>query len=88
MNSIEEIVEDSIKSQLNTLKISYYAKTQGINTEIDEALTKAPSKSGGDGKNYPDIKLLIKTKTLRTIPIMIEAKGLKKTNLPNLKMKR
>lgn len=34
MNSIEEIVEDSIKSQLNTLKIPYYAKTQGINTEI------------------------------------------------------
>lgn len=46
--------------------------------KFDEALTKAPSKSGGDGKNYPDIKLLIKTKTLRTIPIMIEAKGLKK----------
>lgn len=73
--SIEEQIEDLAKSQLEGLK--YYTKTENINNEIDIALKESPSKSGGKGSNFPDIKLLIKTKELRYIPVMIEVKGSK-----------
>ena len=71
--SIEEIIEDIAKKQLSGIK--YYTKTESITSEIDNALRTAPSKSGGDGSNFPDIKLLIETKSKRYIPIMIEVKG-------------
>ena len=73
MASIEERIEDWCKQQLET----YYIKTQSVNSEIDEALSKFPSKQGGSGKNYPDIKCLIQTPDLRYIPVMIEVKGSK-----------
>ena len=55
--SIEEIIEDDAKRQLEKLKVKMFSKTASINTEIDEALKKAPSKSGGKGTNFPDIKV-------------------------------
>ena len=73
MKSIEEKIEDIAKAQLKDCKA--YTKTESINPEIDEALKKAPSKSGGKGNNYPDIKLFLTTKTNRKIPVMIEVKG-------------
>lgn len=73
--SIEERIEDLGKKQLGSTK--YYIKTEGINSEIDSALRQAPSKRGGSGNNYPDIKLFIETSTLRRIPVMIEVKGTK-----------
>lgn len=73
--SIEEQVEDWAKQQL--LPIKYYTKTETINSEIEEALKRAPSKNGGKGPNYPDIKLFIETKDLKRLPVMIEVKGLK-----------
>lgn len=73
--SIEEQIEDLAKSQLKEIK--YYTKTESINKEIEKALKTAPSKSGGIGSNFPDIKLFIKTKSLRYIPVMIEVKGTK-----------
>ena len=73
--SIEEQIEDWGKKQLR--KTKYYTKTESINPEIETALKTAPSKSGGSGTNYPDIKLFIETKTLRKIPVMIEVKGTK-----------
>ena len=73
ISSVEERVEDIAKKQLSSIK--YYTKTEFINDEIKSALEKAPSKSGGEGTNYPDIKVLIETKTLRKIPVMIEVKG-------------
>lgn len=75
--SIEEQVEDWGKKQLGRTK--YYTKTESINSEIEAALKAAPSKSGGVGINYPDIKLFIETKSLRKIPVMIEVKGRKGT---------
>ena len=75
MGSIEEQVEDWAKKQFKNLK--YYTKTETINSEIDFALEKAPSKKGGTGKNYPDIKYLIETAENRRIPVMIEVKGTK-----------
>ncbi|MBQ0090150.1 MAG: N-6 DNA methylase [Prevotellaceae bacterium] len=81
--SIEEQIEDIAKRQLDLAKVEHYAKTQSINQEIDEALQKAPSKQGGKGNNYPDIKVLLETCSLRQIPVMIEAKG-KKGDLEKL----
>ena len=77
INSIEEQIEDIAKDWLKSLKIKYYTKTESINSQIEDALKRAPSKSGGDGNNYPDIKLLVTTKTNRVIPVMIEVKGKK-----------
>lgn len=74
-NSAEEKVEDFFKKQLDSYQVKYYTKTESINDDIDEALKNAPSKSGGSGTNYPDIKVLIETKTMRRIPVMIEVKG-------------
>ena len=54
INSIEEQVEDWCKKQFNGQK--YYTKTESVNLEIENALAKAPSKQGGSGNNYPDIK--------------------------------
>lgn len=73
--SIEEQIEDWGKKQLG--KTKYFTKTESINSEIETALKTAPSKSGGAGTNYPDIKLFIETKSLRKIPVMIEVKGTK-----------
>lgn len=73
--SIEEQVEDWCKRQFGTQK--YFTKTESINTEIEDALRKAPSKKGGSGVNFPDIKCFIETSSLRRIPVMIEVKGTK-----------
>lgn len=77
MASMEERIEDRTKQQLKEFGISYYTKTESINSDIDSALAKYPSKSGGSGKNYPDIKLFLTTETRRKIPVMIEVKGTK-----------
>lgn len=74
-HSIEEKIEDWCKKQFKGQK--YYTKTETINSEIDFALEKAPSKQGGSGKNYPDIKYLLTSDNSRRIPVMIEVKGKK-----------
>ena len=73
--SIEERIEDWCKKQFKGQK--YYTKTEAINPEIEIALNKAPSKQGGSGKNYPDIKCLLFSENGRKIPVMIEVKGKK-----------
>lgn len=73
--SIEEQIEDWCKKQFCGQK--YYTKTEAINAEIEAALEKAPSKQGGSGKNYPDIKCIISSNNGRKIPVMIEVKGTK-----------
>lgn len=75
VSSIEEQIEDWCKSQFGSLH--YFIKTASINPEIEEALKKYPSKKGGTGSNFPDIKYLIETDTMRRIPVMIEVKGTK-----------
>ena len=75
ISSVEEQVEDWCKTQFSGQK--YYTKTETINSEIDDALSKAPSKKGGSGKNYPDIKFFIETPSMRRLPVMIEVKGKK-----------
>ena len=71
-HSIEELVEQWAKEQLKGIKL--YLKTDFINPQIEKALKTAPSKKGGKGPNYPDIKCMIPTGE-GDIPVMIEVKG-------------
>ena len=73
--SIEEKIEEIAKKQLDDNHVRHFAKTESVNPEIDGALAKAASKSGGKGGNYPDIKVLIVLPGMRRIPVMIEVKG-------------
>lgn len=75
--SVEEKVEDHYKALLDQLGVKRYEKTQGINSEINTALSNANSKSGGSGKNFPDIQVLLDNGNSRRIPVMIEVKGSK-----------
>ena len=72
-HSIEELVEQWAKEQLKGIKI--YTKNDFINSQIEKALKTAPSKKGGKGPNYPDIKCMIPTAE-GDIPVMIEVKGM------------
>lgn len=73
-SSIEESVEQWAKEQLKGIML--YPKTNFINPQIEKALKSEPSKSGGKGTNYPDIKCLLSTPN-GEIPVMIEVKGKK-----------
>lgn len=76
--SIEEKIEDIAKKQLDKFGVKYHIKTDKINSEIDNALQSAKSKSGNDGGNYPDIKCLIQLpQSQKFVPVMIEVKGTK-----------
>lgn len=77
MASVEEKVEDFYKKQLSGLNIRFYGKTESMNMDIDTALKNYHSKSGNNGNNYPDIRLLLENRYSRRIPVMIEAKGSK-----------
>ena len=77
VKSIEEKIEDIFKKQLDDFNIKYFTKTESINPSIDEALKNSISKAGGTGNNYPDIRILIESSSMRRIPVMIEAKGSK-----------
>lgn len=72
--SYEENVEDIIKRDLNNSGTKYYSKTESINPSIDNALLSAVSKGGGDGGNFPDIRLMLSSSS-KDIPVMIEVKG-------------
>ena len=69
--SIEEKVEEIYKKQLDRFGIKHFTKTESINASIDDALKNYVSKSGNNGKNYPDIRVLLETSQMRRIPVMI-----------------
>lgn len=71
-SSIEETIEQWAKDQLKGIKL--YPKTDFINPQIEKALKTEPSKTGGKGGNYPDIKCFLATAD-GEIPVMIEVKG-------------
>ncbi|VEU74762.1 Restriction enzyme BgcI subunit alpha [Mycoplasmopsis citelli] len=50
---------------------------ESLNLEIDNALNEYKSKNGGSGGNRPDAKLLLKSKSGKYYPILIEYKGYK-----------
>lgn len=75
VRSIEEKVEEYYKNKFDEYGIRHFGKTESITDDISSALSKAESKSGGKGNNYPDIQLLLDDGNARRIPVMIEAKG-------------
>ena len=77
IKSVEEKVEYEAKRQLDSAGVKHYEKTDTINPSIEAALKSNPSKGGGSGTNYPDIKCLIKLPNGDILPVMIEAKGKK-----------
>lgn len=58
-------------------KLDYKLEQESLNSEIDKALNDYHSKSGGNGGNIPDVKLLLQDKYLNYYPILIEYKGYK-----------
>lgn len=74
MTSVEEKVEDLYKAQLDKLNIQRWAKNESPNNEIRKALDEYASKTGGKGRNYPDIQTLLDD-GVRRIPVMMEVKG-------------
>ena len=76
MASIEEKVEELYKAELDRLGVPRWGKNEAPNAEIRRALDDYESKSGGDGRNYPDIQSLLDN-DIRRIPVMMECKGIR-----------
>lgn len=77
VKSVEPQIEDLGNSWLKADGLKYYLKQESINPSLDLALREAESKSGGNGGNLPDVKLLLEDSKLKNWPIMIEYKGYK-----------
>ena len=77
MQSIEPSISDIGNGWLKEYGLSYKLQQESLNTEIDNALNEYVSKSGGDGGNRPDAKLLLQDKFLNSFPVLIEYKGYK-----------
>lgn len=75
--SIEPQIADLVNGWLKSYELNYFLEQDSVNPEIEDALTKAPSKSGGAGKNRVDCKLLLQNDQLEYFPVMIEYKGYK-----------
>lgn len=77
VESVEPQVTQKVNGWLASYRLTYYQQQQSVNPEIDYALDKALSKSGGAGGNKPDAKLILRDSRLNVFPIMIEYKGYK-----------
>jgi len=75
VESVEPQVTQKVNGWLKSYGLTYYQQHQSVNSEIDYALDKALSKSGGNGGNKPDAKLILRDSRLNVFPIMIEYKG-------------
>jgi len=75
IHSVEPNVIDIVNKWLKSYSIDYKLEQESLNFQIDQALKKYPSKSGGKGGNRVDIKILKQDKNLRYYPILIECKG-------------
>lgn len=76
--SIEEQVELAYRDRLRDLGIVPITKTESMGSSIDGALAEGVTKSGGEGINRPDIRFWVDLGDGRSIPVMMEAKGLDK----------
>ena len=64
------------KNTIKEIWHSLFYKNESLNNEIDGALKKADSKSGGRGGNFPDIKVFLEMPNRCYIPVVIEVKGM------------
>ena len=72
--SKEVKIQREVEKWLTSYDIEFVTQNESVNPEIDKALSKAPSKTGGEGANLVDVKLLLKDSKLDYYPIMIELK--------------
>lgn len=77
VQSIEPVIADLANGWLKTYGLDYKLEQESLNTEIDTALNEYFTKSGGQGGNRPDVKLLLQDKELNYYPVLIEYKGYK-----------
>lgn len=77
VQSVEPKVADLVNGWLRSYGLDYKLEQETLNTEIDKALNEYASKSGGNGGNRPDVKLLLQDKHTDYWPILIEYKGYK-----------
>lgn len=77
IQSVEPNIADLANGWLKSYKLPYKLEQESLNTEMDQALNDYASKSGGEGGNRPDAKLLLRDKNLKDYPILIEYKGYK-----------
>lgn len=92
VKSIEPDVRAWADNQLTNNEINIAREQDSIDSRIDTALSKEPSKQGGNGSGRPDTQLIISNGAY-DIPVIIEYKGTKgflenipkKTNLVKLK---
>lgn len=73
--SIEPNIADLGNNWLKKYKLPYKLEQEPLNDEIEKALQYYSSKSGGEGGNRPDAKLLLEDKNTDKYPILIEYKG-------------
>lgn len=72
--SKEVKIQREVEKWLTSYGMEFVTQNESVNPEIDKALLKAPSKTGGEGANLVDVKLLLKDSNLDYYPIMIELK--------------
>lgn len=77
IKSVEPNIADLANGWLKKYKLDYKLEQESLNSEIDKALNDYHSKSGSNGGNIPDVKLLLQDKYLNYYPILIEYKGYK-----------
>ncbi|MBF2374481.1 N-6 DNA methylase [Listeria seeligeri] len=77
VQSVEPMVADIVNGWLRSYGLDYKLEQETLNTEIDKALNEYASKSGGNGGNRPDAKVLLQDKHTNYWPILIEYKGYK-----------
>ncbi|ALR91701.1 HsdM family class I SAM-dependent methyltransferase [Vibrio alginolyticus] len=75
--SVEPNIADLANGWLKSYNVKYKLEQEDIDIEIDKALNDYFTKSGGQGGNRPDAKLLLKDSLTNKYPVLIEYKGLK-----------
>lgn len=75
--SVEPNIADLANGWLKSHKVNYKLEQESLNSEIDKALNDYFTKSGGQGGNRPDAKLLLEDSLTNKYPVLIEYKGLK-----------
>lgn len=75
--SVEPNIADLANGWLKSYNVKYKLEQEDIDTEVDKALNDYFTKSGGQGGNRPDAKLLLKDSLTNKYPVLIEYKGLK-----------
>lgn len=76
MTSIESEIEFKGNGWLKEYGLDFKMEQASLNSEIDNALENYFSKTGGNGANRPDVKLLIENNGEK-YPVIIEYKGYK-----------